>query len=65
MQNETLVPCARKACRCIVEVDDEYCSAECRETSDKPLQMCPCGHPECIGSEEAVEGDEEVSSADE
>ena len=60
MQSENLVPCAYKRCRCLVEVEDQFCTSACAATKDKPLSKCPCGHPECDGSEEArKQGEEE------
>ena len=52
-----LVPCAHKRCRCLAEVENQFCSPAA--VKDKPLSQCPCGHPECAGSEEAVGGGDE------
>jgi hypothetical protein len=59
MQSENLVPCAYKRCRCLVEVEDQFCSPACAAVKDKPLSQCPCGHPECVRSEVAVGGGDE------
>jgi hypothetical protein len=54
MQSENLVPCAHKKCRCIVEVEDQFCSPACAAAKGKPLSKCTCGHPECAESEEVA-----------
>ena len=55
MQSESLIKCAHPPCRCIVEVEDQFCSTAC--ASKPPLNVpCPCGHPECVASKETLEG---------
>jgi hypothetical protein len=59
MQSENLIKCAHAACRCLVEVEDEFCSQGCGDAKDAPGNHCPCGHPECVGGEQAAETGEE------
>ena len=47
--------CAHPVCRCIVETEEPFCSAACAELKNAPHAECPCGHPECVGGERAVE----------
>ena len=55
MQSESLIKCAHPPCRCIVEVEDQFCSTAC--ASKPPLNVpCPCGHPECVASKQTLKG---------
>ena len=58
MQSENLIKCAHESCRCLVEIEDQFCSAVCGDSKQTPRDPCPCGHPECVGTEEAAESDE-------
>jgi hypothetical protein len=58
MQSENLIKCAHESCRCLVEVEDQFCSAVCGDVKQTQRDPCPCGHPECVGTEEAAESDE-------
>jgi hypothetical protein len=58
MQSENLIKCAHESCRCLVEIEDQFCSAVCGDAKQTPRNPCPCGHPECVGAEEAAESDE-------
>jgi len=64
MQSENLIKCAHESCRCLVEIEDQFCSAVCGDAKETPRNPCPCGHPECVGTDEAVENDELEESAE-
>ena len=51
MSAETLVKCVHKPCQCLVEAEQNYCSAACRTARDSSSVACPCGHPSCVGEE--------------
>jgi hypothetical protein len=55
MQSENLIKCAHGSCRCLVEVEDQFCSPACANAKDAISSSCPCGHPECVGAEEAAD----------
>ncbi len=55
MTPDSVTKCAHPPCKCIVEVEEPYCSESCASVIDQPHDPCPCGHPECVGTEEAVE----------
>ena len=42
-----------------MEVEDQFCSSACAAAKGKLLSQCPCGHPECVAIEEAVDGGDE------
>ena len=54
MQSETLMRCAHPPCRCLVETEDEFCSAACRRAQHSPDGPCRCGHPECMEKQKAA-----------
>jgi hypothetical protein len=58
MQSENLVKCAHPPCRCMVELEDQFCSAACA-SKEAPKSPCGCGHAECVGPKEAGEEIEE------
>jgi len=58
MTSNPIIKCSHLPCRCSVETDEPYCSEACADAKDMPQIQCPCGHPECVGMEEAAEGDE-------
>jgi hypothetical protein len=55
MQSENLIKCAHEPCRCLVEVEDQFCSTACANPKDAISNHCPCGHPECVGANEAAD----------
>ena len=55
MQSENLIKCAHEPCRCLVEVEDQFCSPVCAKSDGAAAGPCPCGHPECVGAEEAAD----------
>src|SRR5215467_2273603 len=55
MQTENLVPCAYKRGRCLVEVEDQFCSPACAAAKGNPLSQCPYGHTPAQTVYEAVE----------
>jgi hypothetical protein len=55
MQSENLIKCTHGSCRCLVEVEDQFCSPACANAKDAISSPCPCGHPECVGAEEAAD----------
>jgi hypothetical protein len=55
MQSENLSKCAHAFCRCLVEVEDQFCSPACANAKDAISSPCPCGHPECVGAEEGAD----------
>lgn len=55
MQSENLMKCAHDSCRCLVETEDEFCSASCAEAKDTG-SPCGCGHSDCTVSDERMEG---------
>ena len=55
----TITKCAHLNCKCNVEAEEPFCSDSCASMTDQPRTPCSCGHPECVGTEEAVD-DEEV-----
>ena len=55
MQSENLIKCAHEPCRCLVEVEDQFCSPACANAKDAISNHCPCGHPECVGADEAAD----------
>jgi hypothetical protein len=62
MQSENLIKCAHAACQCLVETEDQFCSAVCASAKDTHVTPCPCGHPECVGTEQAVEQEDEFEA---
>ncbi|HWF14343.1 MAG TPA: hypothetical protein VG272_11445 [Candidatus Acidoferrales bacterium] len=50
--------CLHPPCNCNVEIEERYCSEACASAIDQPLVPCPCGHPECVGVEDAVDREE-------
>jgi len=59
MQSENLIKCLHTPCRCLVELEDQFCSTACGSAKEAPLgPACSCGHPECVGIEQATEEDE-------
>ena len=59
MPKNLVTKCAHPLCRCRVETEEPSCCAACAEMKDEPHAECPCGHPECIGDERAVEVEDE------
>ncbi len=55
MQSENLIKCAHESCRCLVEVEEQFCSPACANAKDAVTAPCPCGHPVCVGAEEAAD----------
>jgi hypothetical protein len=60
MQANPVTKCGHPSCRCSVEAEEPFCSAACAESSDTPRD-CPCGHAECVGTDQAVEDETEAS----
>jgi hypothetical protein len=58
MPSDTVTKCAHPPCKCNVEVEEPFCSESCASATDVPRTACPCGHPECVGPEEAVDVEE-------
>jgi hypothetical protein len=62
MPDHRVTKCAHSACHCTVEVEEPFCSAACGESLNAPHAECPCGHPECVGNDRAVEVVEDEAS---
>jgi hypothetical protein len=58
MTSTPVTKCAHPPCRCNVEIDEPFCSEVCASLKDRPRDPCPCGHPECVGAEQAIEDEE-------
>lgn len=58
MTSNPVTKCAHLPCRCSVEIEEPFCSAACASLKDTPHMECPCGHPECVGADRAVEREE-------
>jgi hypothetical protein len=54
MQSENLIQCIHAFCRCLVEVEDQFCSPGCGNAKNAISSPCPCGHPECFAGEDAA-----------
>jgi hypothetical protein len=44
--------CANEPCHCEPDPDSTFCSLDCERAerlsvAGRPLDVCPCGHPEC------------------
>lgn len=57
MASETLVKCAHPPCECLVEAEQQFCSASCSSARGASSGPCTCGHPGCAG-EDLMEEDE-------
>ena len=55
MSTETLVKCMHKPCQCLVEAEQQFCSAVCKTAKDSNSVACPCGHPDCIAEQRTGE----------
>jgi hypothetical protein len=56
MQSENLIKCAHPPCRCLVELEDQFCSTACASSKPPPTAPCPCGHPDCAAPEQTSKG---------
>lgn len=55
MPDHRVTKCAHPGCHCSVETEEPFCCTPCAESIEVPHAECPCGHPECVGSDRAVE----------
>ena len=58
MPSTDVTKCLHPPCKCNVEVEEPFCSEACAAATDRQLTPCPCGHPECVGPEDAVDVEE-------
>ena len=63
MQSESLMKCGHGACRCLVETEDEFCSAACAQAKARGLETCECGHSECATASESVRNSQSAEAA--
>ena len=58
MLSDAVTKCSHPPCKCNVEVEEPFCSEFCADETDRLRTPCQCGHPECVGPEEAVDVEE-------
>jgi hypothetical protein len=47
MASETLIKCAHAPCQCLVEAEQQFCSATCASARGGSHGACLCGHAGC------------------
>jgi len=49
MSSKTLIKCAHPHCQCLIEAEQQFCSATCASAKGASRGPCLCGHAGCIG----------------
>ena len=49
MPSKTLIKCACPPCQCLIEAEQQFCSAFCANAKGAPRGPCMCGHAGCVG----------------
>jgi hypothetical protein len=58
MEHQVVGKCAHPKCHCNVEIENQFCSLKCANANQSARAQCLCGHPECVGEDQAIKYDE-------
>jgi hypothetical protein len=56
MASETLIKCSHPPCQCLIEAEQQFCSADCASARGAARGPCLCGHVGCVAEPHALEG---------
>jgi hypothetical protein len=65
MTSETLIKCAHGPCQCLVEAEQQFCSATCASARGGSRGACLCGHAGCTEESSVAEDQKAEASSEE
>jgi len=60
MPSKTLIKCAHPPCQCLIEAEQQFCSATCASAKGASRSPCLCGHAGCGEQDDPDERDPDL-----